>query len=382
MTNIKSIFTAAAMLLILAACPVKASASTSGYLLADSSYEYISEEKVAGWTSQALCYARNEIYARNGKTFYSQELQSYFDSQYWYHGIYTPDQFTDSMLNVYETANIQTLLSLEQAQGEYLLDQPGYSFDDLGPYMESDQANLACSASEGQAADTSAAGPDLSQDSYYVDPNSYIFADSSDRLLTSDEIGLLSLQELCYARYEIYARYGLIFSSTELSDYFNAKNWYWGTVDASSWSDSFLSQTEQENVLALKTAEMNQGGYMTDQPGYTYEGIGSYTSGAGADVSEQDYIFYDSQVRYLTESDLAGLSLQTLCYARNEIYARRGYIFQSAELRDYFGSKPWYLPTVPADSFSESVFNEIERANIELLKSREYALDPNGYQLY
>jgi hypothetical protein len=71
-----------------------------------------------------------------------------------------------------------------------------------------------------------------------------------------------------------------------------------------------------------------------------------------------------------------------MCYARNEIYVRSGYIFQSQELRDYFGSKSWYYPTVPAQSFSDQVFNSVEIANIDLLKRVEYSINPNGYQLY
>lgn len=366
----KKIGTAALALLILwCAAPAMAQASGSSYLLPQSSYSYITDSDISGWTPQALCYARNEIYARSGMIFQSGELQDYFNSRYWYHGIYSEDQFPDSMLNVYETANVQTLLSAEEAQGGYQLDQPGYSLDSVSIY----ETEAAPSGNETAAA--------VSADPYYVDPNSYIFADSSERVLTEEEIGALSLQELCYARNEIYARHGYIFSSTELSDYFNAKNWYWGTLDASAFTDSMLNEAEAENCKALSAAEQAQGGYLTDQPGYTYSGIGSYSS-SSAEVSEGDYIFYDSSSRLLTEADLAPLSLQQLCYARNEIYARRGYIFQSEELREYFGSKPWYTPTVPAESFSESVFNEVETANIALLKSREYAINPNGYQLY
>jgi hypothetical protein len=99
-------------------------------------------------------------------------------------------------------------------------------------------------------------------------------------------------------------------------------------------------------------------------------------------VSSGDFIFYDSAIRSLSPDEIEGLSLQTLCYARNEIYARRGYVFQSQELRDYFGSRRWYYPTVPAANFSPAVFNSIETANIALLKKREYTLNPNGYQLY
>ena len=71
-----------------------------------------------------------------------------------------------------------------------------------------------------------------------------------------------------------------------------------------------------------------------------------------------------------------------MCYARNEIYARRGYIFSSQELQDYFGSKNWYFGTIPGSSFSSSVFNPYEMANVELLKRYEFSIAPNGYQLY
>ena len=98
--------------------------------------------------------------------------------------------------------------------------------------------------------------------------------------------------------------------------------------------------------------------------------------------STSDYIIWDSNIRYLTDAEVSALSLQQLNYARNEIYARRGYIFQSQELRDYFGSKYWYYGTIPASQFSAAVFNSYEQANIELLKKYEYAINPNGYQLY
>lgn len=343
--------------------PVRAQAAGGGYILPGSSYSYISSDEAASLPLQVICYARNEIYARNGLLFSSPELQGYFDSQYWYHGIYTADQFSDSMLNEYETANAAMLLSLENAQGGYVLDG-SYSYDAVTPYL-SDGSSEADQSSQ-----------------YTVDPNSYIFYDSSDRLLTDSEIQNLSTQEMCYAKNEIYARHGYIFSSTELSDYFNAKNWYWGTVDASSFTTAVFNSCEQSNIDALTAAEQARGSYALDQPGYSYAGIGSYGSASSAEVSSSDYFFQDSAVRYLTDADVSGLTLQQLCYARNEIYARRGYIFQAEELRNYFGSKPWYYPTIPAAEFSESVFNSYETANIALLKNWEYSINPNGYQLY
>ena len=68
--------------------------------------------------------------------------------------------------------------------------------------------------------------------------------------------------------------------------------------------------------------------------------------------------------------------------AKNEIYARRGRIFDSQELNDYFYSKPWYYGRILPEDFSSDVFNKYELANITLLDGYERALDPNGYQLY
>lgn len=332
-----------------------------GYLLPSSSYTYLDESSVAGWPAQVVCYAKNEIYARNGRQFVSTELQNWFNMQYWYTPIYTPDQFSDSMLNVYETANVQMLTNVEASLGMYALDGNSYSYDLVGQYLRQ----------EGSA-------------QYYVNPYTYIFYDSNTRYLTDADVSGLSAQEACYAKNEIYARRGYIFASTELSDYFNAKNWYWGTADASSFSDSIFNSVEVANIGLLQQREyvLSPGGYVLDQPGYTYQNIGSYSAGNIARATSSDYIFYDSAVRYLTDAEVSALSLQQMCYARNEIYARRGYIFQSQELRDYFGSKSWYYPTVPAASFSDQVFNSVEVANIDLLKRYEYSINPNGYQLY
>lgn len=55
-------------------------------------------------------------------------------------------------------------------------------------------------------------------------------------------------------------------------------------------------------------------------------------------------------------------------YARNEIYARHGYIFNDAEIRAYFEKKPWYTGTVKSEDFSSSVFNDYEYKNVTFLK--------------
>lgn len=337
-----------------------------GYILPESSRSYLSYDEIEDMPVQAVCYAKNEIYARNGRMFLSEELQEYFNEQYWYCPVYTADEFSAEMLNVYETANVELLANRENELGGYALDSGSWDYSVVYQYI-SDSYYYYYGA-----------------DDFYVDPDSYILYDSDIRYLTADDICQLTLQELCYARNEIYARRGRIFQSQELTDYFDQKNWYWGTIAPAAFSENLLNEYEKSNVAALQAEEYSRqsGGYILDQEGYSYALVGSYFSYESYVPSEQDYIFWDSNNRYLTDADVAGLSLQQLNYARNEIYARRGYIFQSQELRNYFESKHWYYGTIASGQFSISVFNEYEQANVVFLKRWEYSLNPNGYQLY
>ena len=96
---------------------------------------------------------------------------------------------------------------------------------------------------------------------------------------------------------------------------------------------------------------------------------------------DSEYIIPDSNSRYLTESDISGLSLQQLNYAKNEIYARRGRKFDSVELQEYFGSKSWYRGTIEPSQFTNDVLNDYEIKNADLLSAREFAIDSVVYKL-
>ncbi len=57
---------------------------------------------------------RNEIFARHGKIFKSENLQTVFNNQSWY----KPDpNFKESMLNEYEKANVDFILNYEKKRG-------------------------------------------------------------------------------------------------------------------------------------------------------------------------------------------------------------------------------------------------------------------------
>lgn len=70
----------------------------------------------------------------------------------------------------------------------------------------------------------------------------------------------------------------------------------------------------------------------------------------------------------LKEKQLAGKSLEELALLRNEIFARKGYNFNSDKLSRYFETQNWYKTV---NSNQKIFFSEIESKNIELIKSLE-----------
>lgn len=85
----------------------------------------------------------------------------------------------------------------------------------------------------------------------------------------------------------------------------------------------------------------------------------------------EPYILPDSNQRYLSGEELAYMDKTALRLARNEIYARHGRQFESEDLNEYFNSQPWYDGSIPADGFDDSVLNEYEKANLDLIKRME-----------
>ena len=84
-------------------------ADNGGYILPNSSTQYLTDSDVVGLDAASLRIARNEIYARHGRRFKSEDLQSYFDGKSWYNGTIAPDDFSDSVLSDLEKANIKLI---------------------------------------------------------------------------------------------------------------------------------------------------------------------------------------------------------------------------------------------------------------------------------
>lgn len=90
---------------------------SSEYILPFSDAQYYLEQELEQLTREELRLARNEIYARKGRTFNDQQLQSYFNRCSWYQGTIEPDKFKEQWLNVYELANRDLIVLYEQKMG-------------------------------------------------------------------------------------------------------------------------------------------------------------------------------------------------------------------------------------------------------------------------
>ncbi len=79
------------------------------------------------------------------------------------------------------------------------------------------------------------------------------------------------------------------------------------------------------------------------------------------------YLLPYSSYSYLNYPDISGFSKGELRLARNEIYARHGFLFKSDDLRAYFNSQDWYVP----DSSYGGNLSSIEKYNVDFIKSYE-----------
>jgi YARHG domain len=75
-----------------------------------------------------------------------------------------------------------------------------------------------------------------------------------------------------------------------------------------------------------------------------------------------------SSTRALTEKDVENLKNEELRIMRNEIYARHGYSFKLADMRDHFDKLDWYMP-LAVDITTK--LTKVEKNNAALIKRYE-----------
>lgn len=98
----------------------------------------------------------------------------------------------------------------------------------------------------------------------------------------------------------------------------------------------------------------------------------SYYDNNAIDESEYEYEYL--REREITYADVEGKSAEELRLMRNYIFARRGYIFESEDLKEYFEQFSWYVPlyydVTPR-------LSDIEKYNVNFIKEWETNFGPD-----
>lgn len=91
---------------------------------------------------------------------------------------------------------------------------------------------------------------------------------------------------------------------------------------------------------------------------------------ANTSSKSDEYMFSDSANAKLTDNQVSSLSKANLALARNEIFARHGYIFQTEPFKTYFSKKTWYKANAAFKGSDEEI-SSAEKYNVDLLLKYE-----------
>lgn len=225
---------------------------------------------------------RAEVEAIHGKRFEESWLQQYFDERYWY-----------KPSNKYDA---RTLSALEQKN------------------------LLAIEAAQKKARKVALAPGDME-----------LF---EDKLIGTQMLHGLSLNELRLLRNEVYARHGRQFQAPWLSQYFFGQPWY---QPNENFKDEELSGPDKTNVETIVAYEKKIHNELGSKP--------------------------------VTRTLLDGLFVEDAAKMRQEIYARRGKVFTKEPwFQTYFESFAWYKAN---PEFTETQLSELEKRNIATITAYE-----------
>lgn len=91
-------------------------------------------------------------------------------------------------------------------------------------------------------------------------------------------------------------------------------------------------------------------------------------------IDESEYKYEYLREREMTYADVEGKSAEELRLMRNYIFARRGYIFESEDLKEYFEQFSWYVPLYYDVS---PRLSDIEKYNVNFIKEYETDFGPD-----
>ena len=402
----------AALLILTGGLLAGAAEKEQEYIFPDTDKELLTEEDVKDLPAQLLAYGRYEILAKHGELFESEELKDYFGPQKWYFGFLADEKEVEGLLNDYEKENLDFLKKQEKAEGEYELDQKDFDYELVekwlaGTYVPGEEETgtggqeagtekkeeessgkkkagaKKNSGKETEKAETEAPAAEVKETK--VAETEAAAAEVAETKAAETEAAAAEVKEPKAAETEAPA--------AEVAEPKAAET----EAPAAEVAETKAAETEAPaaEVAETKVAETEaaagaeKGSKFEDLSGVDLFDLSSEIQETetkeketeAAEDTRSEYIFADADTRYLTQEEVDKLSLQAVCYAKNEIYARHGRKFLSTELQEYFNDKSWYQGTVEAEKFSPSVFNKYESDNIQILVKAEEKLRSGGYLL-
>ena len=373
--------TGAVLLVLAGGVMAGAAGKEQEYIFPEVDKELLTEEDVKDLPAELLAYGRYEILAKHGELFESEELKEYFGNQKWYFGFLSDEKEVEGLLNDIEKENLAFLEKKEKAEGEYELDQEDFDYEIVkkwleGTYVAGEETTWKTSekkTKETEAAKT--AETEAPATEALVTEPAETEAPATEALATEPATETPATEapetepvtEALAPEPATEAPTESVTETPETEEHVtDGKFEDLSDVDLFSLSQDELATTVREEPETEAESE-------TESETETESEIEADT--------RSEYIFPDMDTRYLTQDEVSKLSLQAVCYAKNELYARHGRKFLSQELKDYFNDKTWYEGTVDPDSFSPGVFNTYENDNLLLLVSAEEKLLPGGYVL-
>ena len=135
-----------------------------------------------------------------------------------------------------------------------------------------------------------------------------------------------------------------------------------------------LAENENESTMEQSTVSTETQADANAQPGADGGNAAVQTPATG------EYLFAESASRLLSTADVSNFQARypnsmfpgersITQMIINEMYARHGYIFKDQALTDYFAQKSWYIPRTADMEEIYPVMNDVEQANVTLLRT-------------
>jgi hypothetical protein len=360
-----------AALLIAGSSSVEAQDGMQRWQSFDFSKSALKATDVASLPLEDLKLLRGIVFGRHGRVFKDADIRVYLEAQDWYKA--NPD-FKNSMLNNTENRNLDLIRDAEA--GKHVTVQPGdmrywrtrsLTPRKLGTHSGAEWRVLRAEleAIHGKRFDEPWLQQYFDERYWYKPSNKYdaktLSALEQKNLLTiataqkkSRKVALapgdmelfenkliatqmlhgLSLNELRLLRNEVYARHGRQFQAPWLSQYFFGQEWY---QPDENFKDEELSGSDKTNVETI--------------------------------VAYEKKIHDELGTKPVTRTLLDGLFVEDAVKMRQEIYARRGKVFTKEPwFQTYFESFAWYKAN---PEFKDTQLNELEKRNIATIAAYE-----------